>query len=189
MRASWGLLEASGGLLGGFPGVVLGRVFSGISFGIDFSSQRGPPKEPKRHPKGTQNGAKRAPEASQNRSRFSRAKKTCIETVLEPSWVDFGWFGAPSWAPKHQFRIGKRRTGAKSAFFKKMSYQKAFWAEFGPTSRPKSSKMIPQKAPKTSPKRSRIVQKSSPKNDGEKHRFLIEFGGPSTPPQRGESTA
>ena len=127
----------------------MGRVFSEISFGIDFSSQRGPPKEPKRHPKGTQNGAKRAPEASQNRSRFSRAKKTRIETVLEPSWVDFGWFGAPSWAPKHQFRIGKRRTGAKSTFLKKMSYQQAFWAEFDPTWKPKSSKMTPQKAPKT----------------------------------------
>ena len=61
VRASWGLLEASGGLSGGLRGV-LGACFFGDQFWDRFLIPKGEPKgakkAPQRHPKWSQKGTR-----------------------------------------------------------------------------------------------------------------------------------
>ena len=132
---SWGLLVASweplGGLLEPLEGLLgpLGAVLKGVEKSIDFKSPLGSKKGGGAtvfgHPFWHQNRPKTAPKTSQNPRRFSRVKKTLFKTVLEPSWADLEPFWVPSWAQKNRFRIGKRSTGAKSTFLKKISLRKA----------------------------------------------------------------
>ena len=79
-------------------------------------------KVAKKEPKGSRKG----PKANQNRRQKRCRKKKVLKTLLEPSWGDLRAFWRTSWGSKKHFRIGKTNTGAKFAFFMKISDQDAF---------------------------------------------------------------
>ena len=64
----------------------LGATFCAVRFRIDFWTDFESKRAPKGMHLGSQNGAKIDPQTRQNRSQFSKAKKTLLKTVLGASW-------------------------------------------------------------------------------------------------------
>ncbi len=99
-KMSWGgpgvVRGASGGVLGG-SWALLERSWNDLSrspisdrFLIDLGRQKGANRDAFGEAKGSQNRSQNDPQTTQNRRRFSRAKKTLFKTVSEPSCADLG---------------------------------------------------------------------------------------------------
>ena len=98
-----GLLGRLGGVLGdlesilghlGDPWVALSRFgLVAPGQGVGFMFQKGAKMEPKWEPKYAEIGHK----TDQNRIQKRRRKNRFLKIVLEPSWVDLGSSGVPSW--------------------------------------------------------------------------------------------